>query len=61
MALVKILNEGDKLLFTIGGQEVSMALKSTGGSKVAVFEIKADRSVVITAVTEDKIQVGTPR
>jgi hypothetical protein len=59
MALVKILNEGERLIFSIGGQEVSMALKVKAG-RLAVFEIIADRSVAITTVTADKIHVGTP-
>ena len=38
---------------------MSMALKVKAG-RLAVFEITADRSVAITTVTADKIQVGTP-
>lgn len=59
MALIKILNEGEKLLFMLGGKEVSIVLKAKAG-RLAVFEIVADRSIIITTVTNNKIYVGTP-
>ncbi len=60
MSLIKIINEGDKLLFNLpGGSQISMSLKAKAGRQ-AVLEINADRDIGIITVSPEKVWVGAP-
>jgi len=59
VALIKILNIGDELLFNLGGKTISVKLTEKAGRQ-AVLRISADKSIGITTVGKDKIWLGTP-
>jgi len=59
MALIKIINVGDELVFNLEGKTVSIVLTEKAGRQ-AVLKITADRSVGITTIGKDKVWLGTP-
>lgn len=59
MALIKILSEGDTLLFGDEPKPISVTVTAKAGRQT-VLKIDTERSVRIVSVSKDRIWVGTP-